>query len=70
MISLVGEATIADPCPFQSKRLLRELRTFIRNDADRAEAAPGEHDDTVMAMGIALYVRDKLAQDQRRKRVN
>jgi Terminase RNaseH-like domain len=70
MISLVGEAVIAEPCPFQSKRLLRELRTFVRNDADRAEAAPGEHDDTVMAMGIALYVRQRLAQDQRRKRVN
>jgi hypothetical protein len=70
MISLLGQALFLDVCPFRSKRLLRELRTFIRNDADRAEAAPGEHDDTVMAMGIALYVRDRLAQYQRRKRVN
>jgi hypothetical protein len=70
MISLVSEASIAEPCPFRSKRLLREMRTFVRNDADRAEAAPGEHDDAVMAMGIALYVRDRLSQDQRRKRVN
>jgi hypothetical protein len=59
---------VRDACPFRSKRLLREMRTFIRNDADRAEAASGEHDDAVMAMGIALYVRDRLSQDQRRKR--
>jgi hypothetical protein len=70
MISLVGELSAAEPCPFQSKRLMREMRTFVRNDADRAEAASGEHDDTVMAMGIALWVRDKLLQNQKRTWVN
>lgn len=55
---------------FQSRRLLQQMRSFIRKYNGRAEAAAGEHDDTVMAMGIALYVRERLAQDQRRKRVN
>jgi hypothetical protein len=70
MISLVGEVSAAEPFPFQSKRLMREMRTFVRNDADRAEAASGEHDDTVMAMGIALWVRDKLLQYQNWKWVH
>jgi hypothetical protein len=54
---------------FQSRRLLQQMRTFIRKYNGRAEAASGEHDDTVMAMGIALYVRDEVSQDQRGKRV-
>jgi hypothetical protein len=54
---------------FQSRRLLQQMRSFIRKYNGRSEAASGEHDDAVMAMGIALYVRERLAQDQRRKRV-
>jgi hypothetical protein len=53
---------------FQSRRLLQQMRTFIRKYNGRAEAATGEYDDTVMAMGIALYVREQMAQHQRRKR--
>jgi hypothetical protein len=55
---------------FQSRRLLQQMRSFIRKYNGRSEAASGEHDDAVMAMGIALYVRERLAQDQRRKRSN
>jgi len=36
---------------------LQEMLTFIRNDAGRAEAEQGEHDDLVMAYGIALMAR-------------
>lgn len=36
---------------------LHEMLTFIRNDKGRAEAEQGEHDDLVMAYGIALMSR-------------
>ena len=40
-----------------SARLLREMKTFVRDARGRAGAAEGQHDDLVMAMGIALAVR-------------
>lgn len=36
---------------------LQECLTFIRNEKGRAEAEQGEHDDLVMAYGIALMAR-------------
>ena len=45
---------------FQSRRLLQQMRSFIRRYNGRTEAAPGEHDDAVMAMGIALWVRENV----------
>jgi phage terminase large subunit-like protein len=45
---------------FQSRRLLQQMRSFIRRYDGRSQAAPGEHDDAVMAMGIALWVREQL----------
>ena len=45
----------------RSRRLIREMRSFVRDKTGRVAAAPGEHDDTVMAMGIALYVRERMA---------
>jgi uncharacterized protein YehS (DUF1456 family) len=35
--------------------VLRELKTFIINDRGKPEAAPGHHDDHVLAAAIALY---------------
>ena len=40
-----------------SRRLLRECRTFVRHEDGRAAAARGEHDDAVMALGVALSAR-------------
>jgi hypothetical protein len=40
-----------------SARLLRELKTFVRDARGRTGAAQGQHDDLVMAMGLALVVR-------------
>ena len=37
-----------------SRRLLRECRTFVRHMDGKSAAAAGEHDDLVMAMGVAL----------------
>jgi hypothetical protein len=41
-----------------SARLLREMKTFVRDARGRTGAAEGQHDDLVMAMGIGLAVRD------------
>jgi hypothetical protein len=41
-----------------SSRLLREMKTFVRDARGRTGAAQGQHDDLVMAMGIALAVRN------------
>ena len=41
-----------------SARLLREMKTFVRDERGRTGAAEGQHDDLVMAMGIALAARD------------
>ncbi len=40
-----------------SKALLYEMITFIRNPEMRPEAAPGEHDDLVLAAAIAHFIR-------------
>ena len=43
-----------------SKRLVNELKTFIFSpQKKRAEAIKGKHDDAIMAMCLALYVRDE-----------
>jgi hypothetical protein len=40
------------PCP----HILHELMKFVRTKTGRYEAAPGEHDDDVMALGMAWEV--------------
>ena len=40
-----------------SEELLRECLSFVKNDRGRAEAEQGKHDDRVMAMAIAHYIR-------------
>jgi hypothetical protein len=40
-----------------SARLLREMKTFVRDARGRTGAAQGQHDDLVMAMGMGLAVR-------------
>ena len=45
------------PERFHSARFLRECRTFLRQPDGGSAAAAGAHDDTVMAMAIAQFVR-------------
>jgi len=53
-----------DLCRLCSSRLVRELETFKYNrSTKRAEAERGHHDDLVMALAIALYIRDKHLRD-------
>jgi hypothetical protein len=45
-------------------RFVCELQTFEYNKVTRkAQAQKGKHDDAIMAMCIALYVRDTLLRD-------
>lgn len=47
-----------------STRFVEELNTFIYNPSKRrAEARKGYHDDAIMAMSIALYIRDTQVYD-------
>ena len=36
---------------------LGEMLTFVKNEAGRAEAQEGKHDDCVMALAIAHHIR-------------
>lgn len=40
---------------------LEEMLTFVRNDKGRPEAEEGAHDDCIMALAIAYYIRDQQA---------
>jgi hypothetical protein len=57
MIENLAAALMADPRLFRSPRLLNECRTFVRCADGSMGAAPGTHDDCVMALAIAWAVR-------------
>ena len=42
--------------------VLKEMLTFIRNEKGRPEAAPGEHDDCVMAYAITVYILPQVRE--------
>jgi hypothetical protein len=47
-----------------SRRFVDELKTFLYNARTRrAEAQKGKHDDLIMSMSAAIYVRDILVHD-------
>jgi hypothetical protein len=59
MLGQLGAALVETPGIFASERLLRECRSFVRHASGRTEAQSGEHDDCVMAMAMALAVREE-----------
>lgn len=59
MLARLDAVLVESPQSFTSERLLRECRNFVRHTNGRAEAGAGEHDDCVMAMAIALAVREE-----------
>jgi hypothetical protein len=61
MIEILGMVMIEEPGLLRSVRLLQECRTFVRDREGRMAAAPGTHDDLVMAMAIAWAVREESA---------
>lgn len=42
--------------------VLKEMKTFVINDKGKPEAAPGHHDDHVLAAAIALYNIDSASK--------
>jgi hypothetical protein len=63
LVNVLGE----EPGRFRSVRLLTECRTFVRFANGNTGAAPGTHDDCVMAMAIAWAVRtDRCCWGKRR----
>ncbi len=57
MIENLAAALAEEPGLFRSPRLLNECRTFVRYADGNTGAAPGTHDDCVMAMAIAWAAR-------------
>ena len=60
----ISELMIAfreNPDNVKDKPTLNEMLTFVRNEHGRAEAQKGCHDDLVMALAIAEYVRDSMS---------
>lgn len=45
---------------------LLEMLTFVRDEKQRAAAEPGAHDDCVMALAIAHYVRPQQTMEVKR----
>ncbi len=60
MIGRLAAALVEKPNVFQSRRLLKECRSFVRQRNGATGAQSGAHDDCVMAMAIALSVREDL----------
>jgi hypothetical protein len=58
MLERFGAILRMSPELFQSRRLLEECRTFVRHSDGRIAALEGSHDDAIMAMAMALAVRE------------
>jgi hypothetical protein len=61
MLANLAAVLATSPRLFKSPRLLREFRTFVKFADGDTGAAPGAHDDCVMAMAIAMDVRRRIA---------
>lgn len=59
MLELFGTMLRTRPVLLNSRRLLEQCRTFVRGRDGRPEAAPGSHDDAVLAIAIAYAVRER-----------
>ncbi len=60
MVGRMGALLAEEPGLFRSGRLLAECRSFVALPGGGTGAAPGAHDDCVMAMAIAQAVRSEL----------
>jgi hypothetical protein len=65
MIENLAAVLADEPRLFRSVRLLNECRTFVRFANGKTGAAPGTHDDCVIAMAIAWAVRKAEAGRRR-----
>jgi hypothetical protein len=60
IIAALAKAIRLTTHTINSTRLLNECKVFIENTNGRCESMPGEHDDAVMAIAIAIYVDSTL----------
>jgi len=60
MLGQLNAALVEEPERFQSRRLLGECRSFVRQANGTSGAQAGTHDDRVMAMAIGLAARTEL----------
>ncbi len=59
MLGRLGAALVESPGCFMSRALLGECRSFVRHRDGSTGAQSGTHDDRVMAMAMALGVREQ-----------
>jgi hypothetical protein len=59
MLEKFAIAVTQSPEVINSSRLLEECKMFVRRADGTLGAAPGAHDDSIMAMAIALAVRER-----------
>tara|TARA_R110000765_G_scaffold413382_1_gene513398 strand:+ start:262 stop:2004 length:1743 start_codon:yes stop_codon:yes gene_type:complete len=64
MATLVLEERLDIP----SEKVIEEMKTFVTNSSGKPEAAPGHHDDHVLAAAIALYNLDASTTNKARVR--
>jgi hypothetical protein len=60
MLGWLNAALVEEPERFQSRRLLGECRSFVRQANGSSGAQAGTHDDRVMAMAMGLAARAEL----------
>lgn len=63
--NLLVAVNMNDDC-WNNKDFLKECLTFIRNDNGRPEASEGNHDDEVISMAIAHYIRENAPAELKR----
>lgn len=59
ILSILKEVIREDVDLLNDRTTLEECLTFVRNKKGRPEAQNGAHDDTVMALAIAYYIREQ-----------
>ena len=51
------------------RETLEEMLTFVRNEKGRPEAQDGTHDDLVMGLAIAHYIREQQSMKKKKEPV-
>lgn len=55
VIDHLARALLDDEIEIYDRGVIKEFKTFVVNDKGKPEAAPGHHDDHVLAAAIAIY---------------
>lgn len=63
MLAEMEEAIRMEKIKINSKRIVSELNTFIVKDSGKPEADKNQHDDLVMSLALAVFVRNRRYGD-------